>query len=174
MRCICTFLVVVSLSSLALARGKGNWSQVEQLKPGTQIWVEQWNGVTWAGRLDSADRSALRLAPNHPFDGHPVEVIYRSDVRQIVHLRRRFLLDPHSWLAGSTLIGAAAGTTVGAVHESRGGAKGSWLIGGLGGAGIGFFGGCVSEAGFGLVALFRRDKVVYDAEGASMARSSVL
>lgn len=154
-------LVVSSLCSQAFA-SKHDWERVKRLKHGTSIYVILDKGQPVSGRYAGADDRRLRVATIYPWDNGVPEEIARENVRRIVHFRHRILPDPGAMIAGGIVIGGAAGLTTGAVSDVRNGTNGRWLIDGLGGAGAGFFGACMAEAGFGVVALFRHDKVVYE------------
>lgn len=142
---------------------KRDWERVKRLKHGTAVYVILDKGQPVSGRIVGADDRGLRVATVYPWDNGAPEQIARENVRRVVHLRHRILPDPEAMLAGGIVTGGGAGLMAGAISDIRHGNNGRWVTGGLGGAGIGFLGACMTEAGFGVVALFRHDQVVYEA-----------
>jgi hypothetical protein len=159
------FLAFFSLSTQMSARTGREWINVEKLKPGILVRVELWKGVTLSGKLQSADPSKLRVVLTYPWDGRPVEELARADVRRVIHLRHPFLPDPHRAMVGGALIGGATGAAAVALGDKNDcqGCKGLRIVlGGVGGAVLGFVGGAAVEGGLGVVALFHRNQVVYE------------
>lgn len=156
-------LIVFSFCPQVFA-GKREWERVKQLKHGTSIYVILDKGQPVSGRFAGADDSGLRVATIYPWDKGVPEPIARENVLRVVHVRRRILPDLGAMMAGGIVIGGGAGLMAGAISDVRHGNNGRWFVGGLGGAGMGFMGACVTKAGFGVVALFRHDKVVYEVD----------
>lgn len=154
-------LFVISVCPQLFA-GKRDWERVKRLKHGTSVYVILEKGQPVSGRIDAVDDNGLRVATIYPWDKGVPEPIARENVLRVVHVRRRILPDPGAMLAGGIVIGGGAGLIAGAISDIRHGNNGRWVTGGLGGAGLGFLGACVTEAGFGVMALFRHDKVVYE------------
>jgi len=140
------------------------------MKQGTPVWVELWKGVTLRGRLQSADGKGLRLVLTYPWDGTPVEDVSRADVRKVIHVRHPFLPDPHTVMVGGAFIGGATGAAAVAIGDKNDcqGCKGFRIVlGGVGGAILGFVGAATVEGGFGVYGLFHHNKVVYEDTTAS-------
>jgi len=76
-------------------------------------------------------------------------------------------------IAGA-VAGGAVGVTVGAVGDIRHGDNGRWLLGGLGGAGLGFLVSCAALAAVATVEVARipgRRQVVYEDKSIQPPRS---
>jgi hypothetical protein len=151
------------------ARNKHDWESAKRLKPGTSVYVRLRNQLYVSGRVVSVDDRMLRVSTIYPWDNGQPEEILRANVQKIVQIRRRILPDPHKVIVGGALIGGAVGVTAGAIDDATHGNNGRWFVGGLGGAGLGFFAACMTEAGFGVVALFRPNRVAYEYRDSSAA-----
>ena len=141
---------------------KRDWERVKRLKHGTAVYVILDKGQPVSGRIDAADDHGLRVATVYPWDNGVDEQVGRANVRRVVKLRHPVLPDPEKVLIGGMLAGGAVGAVAGGISDAKNGHNGRWLVDGLAGAGLGFLGACMTEAGFGVVALFRHDKVVYE------------
>lgn len=125
------------------------------------VYVSLWKGQPVSGRVVLVDEHGLEIATRYPWDNGIPEKIARENVARIVLVHHPVLPDPQKVISGATLIGGAAGATAGAIsHTDR--ESGRWVLDGIAGAGLGFFVGCVAEAGFGTAALFHHDRVVYE------------
>lgn len=175
-RLLTLILILASAGPQVLARDKNDWERVKKLKHGTSVYVTLMKGQPVSGRVVGADEGNLRLATLYPWDNGVPEMIARDNVERIVIVRHRILPDPRGVITWGMLIGGAVGTTAGAIGDIRHGNNDRWLVDGLGGVGSGFFAACMAEAGFGIAALFRHDKVIYENHGAgrnlSAARQS--
>lgn len=162
MRWVLTVGLIVIAVCPQLFAGKRDWERVKRLKHGTSVYVILEKGQPVSGRFAGAGDSGLYVATIYPWDNGVPEQIARENVRRVVHVRRRILPDPGAMMAGGIVIGGGAGLMAGAISDVRHGNNGRWFVGGLGGAGVGFLGACLTEAGFGVVAIFRQDKIVYE------------
>lgn len=156
-------LLLLQFSPRVLATNH-DWTKVEKLKPGTSLEVELWSGPAVVGKLESATTSGIRLKL---WDGTPMEIISRTDVRRVIRLRRSHLGDPHKLLTTGAVIGGLAGATAVAITDRNDcqGCKGFRIVaGGAAGAWFGFLGAAVVGAGMGTADLFHRAKVIFVAE----------
>jgi hypothetical protein len=144
---------------------------VEKLKPGTAVLISLWNGRLINGSVDAVGPVALRIDTADPDIGvGSLEELNQADIRKIVRVRRPNLPDPQRWMLISTLAGAGVGFTGGAIYDATHHENYHWFTGGVGGAGLGFFGSCAILAGVGVVDLFRHhDKLVYEDQSAGRA-----
>ena len=141
---------------------KRDWEHVKRLKHGTSVYVILEKGQPVSGRIVCADDRGLRVATRYPWDNGVPEQVGRANVRRVVKLRHPVLPGPEKVIIGGTLAGGAVGAVAGGISDAKNGNNGRWLVDGLAGAGLGFLGACMTEAGFGVVAIFRQDKVVYE------------
>jgi hypothetical protein len=156
-------LVIVSafISTPVFARNKHDWERVKKLRPGAPVYVTLSKGMPISGRVVVAEEHEITLATRYPWDNGIPEKIDRENVERIVLVKQRHLPDGGKVLVGATLLGGAVGATAGAVNHAHGD-DGRWIVDGLGGAGVGFFLGCVVDVGVGVAAFFQHDKLVYE------------
>jgi hypothetical protein len=154
-------LVLASTSPFVLARNKRDWERAKKLKRGSSVYVTLWKGQPVSGRVVAVDAQVLRLETLYSWDNDAPEQIARENVERIVLLRHPLLPDLQKLLIGGALIGGVAGVTIGAIRDAKDSNNGNWAIDGLAGAGLGFFGACVTGTGLGVAALFHHDKLVY-------------
>jgi hypothetical protein len=162
-RVFCAAVISVALCSASFARQSHDWADVEKLKPGAKIVVTFWADNPVAGRFESASSSGLRMTIGSKRRGAVVKQFAREDVWTVTHIAGPRLGEPDVWILNGALIGGAAGLTLGVVRDAKRepGAGANWLLDGVAGAGLGFFGGCAAAAGKGIVGLFRHDQLVY-------------
>lgn len=161
MRHFCISVCIVLLVSPELLARNHDWSKLSTVKRGTSIVVFLRTGEMVEGSLDGVSSTALVIA-GRDYRGGFLQDVARADVRKVIQIRHAFLPDPHAWIVGGTLIGAGIGATAGAIGDIAHGNNGRWVVGGLAGAGLGFFAACVTAAGIGVVAMFHRDRVLYE------------
>ncbi len=167
-RLVATLLTILTILLFApelLARGNHGWEHVEKLKPGSLVLISLWSGETLSGHVVAVSPTALRLSTSYPVDTGtgPLPEVGRATIRRIVHVRRPKLPDPERWMLTGALVGGGIGLVSGAIDDAtHHDSTGHWITGGLGGAGIGFFGSCAALAGVGTAALFRHNTVVYE------------
>ena len=177
-------VVVLLLSILVLipklsARNKSDWANVQLLKPGTPVTISLWAGYQLRGTLEAVNDSGLSLTWLDA-KGNLIQSSYhvdRASVRKIVRFRHPKLpQDPGRIMLIATVAGAAVGATAGGIDDATDHNSGRWFTGGLGGAGIGFFGSCVVLGGIGAtkggIMLFHRSTVVYEDRDQHTPKSS--
>ena len=160
-----TAMVVLVLAPDLLARDKHSWEQVEKLKPGSPVLVGLWSGEILSGHVVTVSPAGVRLSPYYPVTiGTQLAEIGRATIRRIVLVRHKKLPDPGPWMLTGALVGGGVGATAGAIHDAthHDGSGPHWVTGGLGGAGLGFFGSCVVLTGVGVAELFHYNRIVYE------------
>jgi hypothetical protein len=172
MRQILAVLLAALLAAPAIsARDAHDWANVKKLNPGTPVRVLLWSGESLGGELDAVSDSTLRLSvadSSAPQTGWS-QTLDRASIHRVSRARRNDPPNPNHWLIGGAVAGGAAGVIVGAVQDARRGTSGRWLLGGFGGAVLGFV---AAVAAVGTVAIAKTARnashvrVVYEDAGA--------
>lgn len=162
---VLTLLFVADLR--AIAKGIADWTDVQKLKPGTEVRVVDKFGNTVEGYIMSVSRDELELnvwMNNQPSLTSP-QVFARRDVREIYKLGKKFerRLGVRNLLLAST-IGALGGIAIGAAvdqaHPSAEDPGQAKLVGGV----LGFFTGPAALAiGRAVISSLDRTKLIYRA-----------
>ncbi len=139
-RTFAVLLAVLFLAPELPARSDRGWENVEKLRPGTQVEIALWSGEVLSGEIYDVSDVEVQIATADR-SGPPVSWLHKVDrknVRKIVRFREANLPDPRKWMAVGAVAGGAAGLTVGAVRDVRGGTNYNWFLDGLAGAVLGF------------------------------------
>jgi hypothetical protein len=169
-RTLTTLLIVLLLAPELPARSNGDWKNVKKLKHGTDVEISLWNGENLNGKIEDVNNTGLQLATadrSAPGIGW-LRDIDRASVRTIVRFRRPYLPDGKRWMVTGAVGGGLIGVTAGAVSDAEHGNNGRWLLGGLGGAGMGLLVSFAALAAVGAVDTaqgIHRRRVVYEAKG---------
>ncbi|HTS12884.1 MAG TPA: hypothetical protein VMH00_12260 [Candidatus Limnocylindrales bacterium] len=169
-RALALLLIALLLAPDLSARDKHTWNNVEKLKPGSLVLVSLWDGRDYRGTVESVADSSLRI---YVPDRSEPQIIWqrtfdRSAVRRIAKIRQPDLPNPSKWMAAGTLTGIVVGGTAGAISDVRNGNQGRWFLGGLAGAGLGFFASCAVLAAAGTIGVARsvpHHKIIYESPG---------
>jgi hypothetical protein len=176
-RTFAALLIVLLVVPELPARSNGNWKTVRKLKPGTSVEVLLRSGENISGEVEGVSDTGMQIATVggnvDPRVGW-LRDVYRASIRRIVRIRRTSLPDSKRWMITGAVAGAAVGVTTGAVQDAEHGNNGRWILGGLGGAGLGFLVSCGALAAVVTVQVARlphhRD-VVYEDESANAPQS---
>lgn len=165
---VLTLLLVADLR--AVAKNLADWTDVQKLKPGTEVRVVDKFGNTVEGYVTSVSRDELKAnvwMTNQPGLTSP-QVFARNDVREIYKLGKKFerRLSGRNLFLSST-IGALGGIAIGAAvdqaHPSSEDPGQGKLIGGV----LGFFVGPAALAiGRAAISALDRTKLIYRAPAA--------
>jgi hypothetical protein len=163
-------LAVLTPTVAQAAKDIHDWENVVKLKLNTPVMILLWNGDRIAGHLVAADNDRL-LVDSH---GRRSSILVadrsvdRASVEWVVKISEGRFPDAEKWMLAGTLGGAAAGVVLTVVRDSREAADGAWILGGLGGAALGFFASSAAVAGVAiggnLPAIFHHRKVVYEGQ----------
>jgi len=164
-RTLTILLIVLLLAPEVPARGNGDWENVKKLKRGTDVEISLWSGENLNGKIQDVNNTGLQLAAadrSSPGIGW-LRDVDRASIRTVVRFRRPYLPDGKRWMVTGAVAGGAIGAAGGAVSDVAHGNNGRWLLGGLGGAGLGFLASCAALAAVGVVdtarMVHRRDLV---------------
>lgn len=145
-RPVVSAVIVVLLLAASTPAQSGDWQAVQNLKPGTRIFVKAQK--RYSCTFDHATEEALVCKVPRPFRGPSLVSLSRPEVREV---RLQPNLAKHGWIGAG--IGAGVGAAVGA--SSGTGSRGAGaFFGALGGA---MLGGLVGM----IVPIFRSGKVIY-------------
>ena len=176
-RTLTTMLIVLLFVPELPARSNHDWHKVKNLKSGTTVEVLLSSGENISGEVGGVSDTGMQIAATSgnvdPRVGW-LRDVDRASVRRIVRFRRTNLPDQRRWMIAGAVAGGAVGVTVGAVGDIRHGDNGRWLLGGLGGAGLGFLVSCAALAAVATVEVARipgRRQVVYEDKSIQPPRS---
>lgn len=140
---VLALLAVLILSRVLPASDRRDWANVERLKPGTAVAIEDWNGSYLHGQIESANDAGLVLVGQYP---NPHPGLARTIGRDLIWKVR---LTPKAPALPNIQKCAVVGAVVGGVAGAAGGAadakdgKGAAAVFG---AGIGALGGFAGGA----------------------------
>lgn len=176
-RTITAVLVVFMFVPTLPARGNNDWKNAENLKRGTTVEVLLSSGENIRGEVEGVNDTGIQIATVggkiDPRVGW-LRDVDRASIRRIVRIRQSRFPDSKRWMITGAVAGAAIGVTTGAVGDIEHGNNGRWLLGGLGGAGLGFFFSCAALAAVATVEVARLPNhrhVVYEAASVQAPRS---
>ena len=151
------------------ARSNSDWGNVRKLRPGTYVEISLWSGENLSGKIQDVNDSGLQVgtADRSGPGASWLRDVDRASVRSIVRFRRPYVPDGKRWMVTGAVGGGLIGVGVGAASDAEHGNNGRWLLGGLGGAGLGLLVSCAALAAVGAFdvaqGMHRRD-IVYEAE----------
>jgi hypothetical protein len=164
-RTLAALLIALSLAPGLPARNNDDWENVKKLKHGTDVEISLWSGENLNGKIEDVNNTGLQLTAadrSGPGIGW-LRDVDRASIRTVVRFRRPYLPDGKRWMVTGAVGGGLIGVTAGAVSDAEHGNNGRWLLGGLGGAGLGFLASCAALAAVGVVdtakMVHRRDLV---------------
>jgi hypothetical protein len=170
-RTFTTMLIVLLFVPELPARSNHDWENVKKLKRGVTVEVLLSSGESIRGELGDVSNTGMQIATA---DGNIdprvgwLRDVDRGSIRRIVRIRHPNLPDSKRWMITGVVAGAALGVTTGAVQDVEHGNNGRWILGGLGGAGFGFFVSCAALAAVASVQLAelpRHRQIVYEDMG---------
>jgi hypothetical protein len=167
-RTVTTVLIVLLFVPELPARSDHGWENVKKLKAGTSVEVLLSSGEDVCGEINSASDTGVQIATASGNVDQRIgwlRDVDRASVRRIVRFRRNNLPDSKRWMIAGAVAGGAVGVTVGAVGDIRHGNNGRWLLGGLGGAALGFLVSCAALAAVATVEVAQipgRRQLVYE------------
>lgn len=170
-RTLTALLIVLLLVPELSARSSHDWATVKKLKVGTSVEVLLRRGENISGEVESVSDAGMQIATVggniDPRVGW-LRDVDRASIRRIVRIRRSNFPDPKRWMIIGAVAGGAVGVTTGAVGDIEHGNNGRWILGGLGGAGLGFLVSCGALAAVAAVQVARlpnHRQVVYEDAG---------
>jgi len=176
-RTLTTMLIVLLFVPELPGRSNHDWESVKKLKSGAIVEVLLWKGENISGEVEGVSATGMQIATVggnvDPRVGW-LRDVDRASIQRIVRIRHPNLPDSKRWMITGTVAGAAVGVTTGAVQDVEHGNNGRWLLGGLGGAGFGFFVSCAALAAVASVQLAqlpRHRQIVYEDTSAHRPRS---
>ncbi len=168
---LAVMLVVLLVAPELPARTNRDWENVKKLKSGTSVEVLLWRGENISGEVESVSDTGVQIATVggniDPRVGW-LRDVDRASIRRVVRIQRINFPDSKRWMITGAVAGGAIGVTTGAVEDVQHGNNGRWLLGGLGGAGIGFLVSCGALAAVAVVQVARlpnHRQVVYEDAG---------
>jgi hypothetical protein len=172
-RTLAALLMALLLAPELPARSNGDWDNVKKLKRGAYIEISLWSGENLSGRIEDVNNTGLQVATAERSGGGPgagwLRDVDRASIRTVVRFRRPYVPDGKRWMATGAVGGGLIGVTAGAVADAEHGNHARWLLGGLGGAGLGLLVSCAALAAVGAFdtaqEMHRRD-IVYEAKRA--------
>ncbi|MGD0401788.1 MAG: hypothetical protein ABSB66_01205 [Candidatus Acidiferrales bacterium] len=164
-----TALLIVLLAVPELpAHSVHDWENAKKLKRGSSVEVLLQSGENIRGEVEDVSDAGMQIAT----EGGNIEPrvgwlrdVDRASVRRIVRIRQTKFPDSRRWMITGAVAGGAIGLTAGAVGDIEHGNNGRWILGGLGGAGLGFLVSCAALAAVATVHIAqtpRRRDVVYE------------
>jgi hypothetical protein len=167
-RTLTALLVVLMFVPTVPARSNNDWQNAEKLKRGTTVEVLLSSGENIRGEVEDVSDTGMQIATEggniDPRVGW-LRDVDRASIQRIVRIRGTSFPDSRRWMIVGAVGGGAIGVATGAVQDVEHGNNGRWLLGGLGGAGLGFLASCgvlAVVAAVRVAELPRHRQVVYE------------
>jgi hypothetical protein len=176
-RTLAAVLVILLFVPTLPARSDHDWQNAEKLKRGTTVEVLLSSGENIRGEVEGVSDTGMQIAAvggNVDLRVGWLRDVDRASVRRIVRIRQTKFPDARRWMIIGAVAGGAIGVTTRAVGDIEHGNNGRWILGGLGGAGLGFLVSCAALAAVGTVEAAqvpRHRQIVYESIGVHQPRS---